>query len=194
VPTNKWTQQTPLSGASTRTVLAERVYFANANTAYTDPVAKLNGSDPAGFTDMGIVKDSKVTLTYTKEVKPVETGIEKMRRGSYSMSKKASATWTLEQYDIDTISILSGLSITAVGAIGGKLHLGMDDVVEKALLFCGTNKVDGKEFQHYSKKCSLTWDPADDGDSRVLKCTAEFYSFVPSGETLEAYLSVYVID
>jgi hypothetical protein len=195
MPTNKWTQQTPLSGASTRTVLAERVYYAAANTAYADPSAKLAGADPGGsWSDMGIVKDSKVTLTYTKETKPVMTGIEQVRRGSYTMAKKASAAWTLEQFDIDTISILSGLSITAVGGIGGKLHLGQDDVVEKALLFAGTNKVDSKEFQHYSKKASLTWDPAEDGDARVLKVTADFYSFLPSGETVEAYLTVYVLD
>jgi hypothetical protein len=200
MPTNKWTQQPPLAGASTRTVLAERVYYANKNTAYgaqsagVDPTGKLNGTDPAGFSDMGIVSGSKVTLTYTKEVKPVTTGIEQVRRGSYSMAKSAKASWTLEQYDIDTISILSGLSITAIGGIGGKLHLGQDDVVEKALLFVGTNKVDSKEFHHYSKAACLNWSIDMEDDARVLKVDADLYSFLPGGETVEAYLSVYVID
>lgn len=194
MPTNKYTQQPPLSGASTRTVLAERVYYANANTAYADPGAKLAGGDPAGFSDMGIVMNSRVTLTYTKEVKPVNTGIEQVRRGSYSMAKSCKAEFTLEQFDIDLISVLSGLSITAVGGIGGKLHLGQDDVVEKALLFVGTNKVDGKEFHHYSKKCSLSWSIDQQDDSRMLKVEADMYSFLPSGETVEAYITVYVLD
>lgn len=194
MPTNKYTQQPPLTGASTRTVLAERVYYANANTAYADPGAKLAGADPAGFSDMGIVMNSRVTLTYTKEVKPVNTGLEQVRRGSYSMAKACKAEFTLEQFDVDLISILSGLPITAVGAIGGKLHLGQDDVVEKALLFVGTNKVDGKEFQHYSKKCSLNWSIDQQDDSRMLKVEADMYSFLPAGETVEAYITVYVLD
>jgi hypothetical protein len=195
VSSNKWTQQTPLSGASTRTVLAERAYFAPANTAYVDPVAKLNGADPGGaWVDMGIVKDSKITLTYTKEVKPVETGIEKVRRGSYVMAKKCVASWVLEQYDVDTLSMVSGLSITAVGSIGGKLNLGTDDLVEKALLFLGTNKVDGKEFQHYSKNSALTFSTTEDADSRMLKVDAEFYSFLASGESVEGYVTVFVLD
>lgn len=195
MPSNKWTQQTPISGASTRTVLAERVYFAPANTVYADPSAKLNGADPgAPWVDLGVVKDSKVSLSYTKEVKPVETGIEKVRRGSYSMAKKCSAQFTLEQFDVDTISLLSGLSITAVGAIGGKLNLGQDDVVEKALLFLGTNKVDGKEFQHYSKRAVISWETAEDGDARVIKVTADFYSFLAAGETVEGFVTVYVLD
>lgn len=191
---NKWTQGTPLSGASTRAVLAERVYYAAANTAYADPTAKLNGADPAGWSDMGIVKDSKVTLTYTKEVKPVETGIEKVLRGAYVLSKKCMATWDLEQYDIDTIAILSGLSITAVGVIGGKLTLGQDDLVEKSLLFLGTNKVDGKEFHHYTKKATLEFAVGEDGDSRTLKATAQFYSFLPSGDSVEGFVTIFVLD
>jgi hypothetical protein len=194
MPTNKWTQQPPKAGASTRTVLAERVYYANADTVFADPGAKLDGADPGGWTDMGIVGGSRVTLTYTKEVKPVNTGIEQVRRGSYTMAKSANMAWTLEQYDIDTISTLSGLSITAVGAIGGKLHLGQDDIVEKALLFAGTNKVDGKEFLHYSKKASLTWSIDQEDDARVLKVVADLYSFLPASETVEAYLTLYVLD
>jgi hypothetical protein len=127
-------------------------------------------------------------------VKPVNTGIEQVRRGSYSMAKSCKADFTLEQYDVDTMSILSGLSITAVGGIGGKLHLGQDDVVEKSLLFYGVNKVDGKEFIHYSKKASLNWSIDMTNDARVMKVSADMYMFTPGGETVDAYVSVYVID
>lgn len=194
MPSNKYTQQPALSGASVRAVIAERVYYANADTAYADPGAKLAGADPVGWNDMGIVMGSRVNLTYSKEVKPVNTGIEQVRRGSYSMAKSCKAEFTLEQFDLDLISILSGLSSTAVGAIGGKLHLGQDDVVEKALLFVGTNKVDGKEYHHYTKKCSLNWSIDQQDDSRMLKVEADMYAFTPSGETVDAYITLYVLD
>ena len=194
MPSNKYTQGTPLSGASIRAVIAERVYFHTSGTVYADPVAKLAGADPAGWSDMGIVKDSKVNLTYTKEVKPVETGIEKVLRGSYVMAKKCTAAWDLEQYDVDTIAMLTGLPVVAVGAIGGKLTLGQDDLVEKALLFVGTNKVDGKEFQHYAKKASLEFSIGEDGDSRVLKVTSNLYSFLPAGDSVEGFVTFYALD
>lgn len=169
--------------------------MAPSNTAYVDPTAKLNGADPASpWVDLGIIKDSKVTLTYTKDVKPVETGIEKVRRGSYTLGKKCMASFILEQYDLDTLSLVSGLSTTAVGVIGGKLQIGQDDIVEKALLFLGTNKVDGKEFQHYTKKASLSWSIQEDTDARDLKVDADFYSFLASGETVECFVTMYVLD
>lgn len=195
MPTNKWTQGTPLAGATTRAVLAERAYIAPSNTAYADPGAKLDGADPAApWADMGLVKDSKVSLSYTKEVKAVETGIEKVRRGSYTLSKKCSASFSLEQFDLDTLALTSGLSSIAVGGIGGKIHLGQDDVIEKALLFLGTNKVDGKEYHHYTKKASISYSIVDDAEARNLKVDADFYSFLPSGETVEAFVTVYVLD
>lgn len=194
MPTNKYTQQPPKSGASTKAVMAERAYFAAANTAYADPSARLDGADPAGFTDMGVVGGSKVTMTYNKEVRYVETGIDKVRRGSYTMGKSAQAQWTLEQYDIDTIADLTGQSVTAVGGIGGKVFVGKDDIVEKALLFIGTNKVDGKEHHIYCKKAGLSWSLEDQDDSRVIRVTADLYAFVPSGETLDSFYVHYVLD
>lgn len=195
MPSNKYSQQPPLTGASTRTVLAERVYFAPANTVYADPAAKLDGADPAApWVDMGIVAGSKITLAYTKEVRPVETGIEKVRRGSYTMAKACTATWQLEQYDIDTFAMVTGLSPAAVGAIGTKLHIGQDDLVEKALLFVGTNKVDGKEFHHYAKKASLTFTTEEMDDSRVLRVDAALYAFTPAGETVDAFFTLIVLD
>lgn len=195
MPSNKWTQGSPLSGASTRAVIAERVYIAPVGTAYADPSAKLEGADPASpWADLGIVKDSKVTLTYTKDVKPVETGIEKVRRGSYTLGKKCMASFVLEQYDIDTFALVNGLSPTAVGVIGSKMFIGQDDIVEKALLFLGTNKVDGKEFQHYTSKASLSWSIEESDDSRTIKVDADFYSFLPAGETVECFVTMYVLD
>src|ERR1044072_7051114 len=183
---NKLTKQPPVSGASTAAVMAERVYIAAADTAYAAPAARLDGTDPVGWTDLGVVKDSRVNMSYTKEIRYVETGIERVRRGSYSGSKNAETNFMLEQYDLDTISLLTGLSIDAVGGIGGGLHIGQDDVVEKALLFIGINKVDGKEHDIYCKKGTLAFQIQQEDDRRIVSATASLYPFVPSGETEEA--------
>lgn len=105
---NKYTKQPPLSGASTKVVLAERVYFAAADTVYADPAARLDGADPVGWNDLGIVENSRVNLTYTKDIRYVETGIEKVRRGAYSLGKTAETQFTLEQYDIEQMELLTG--------------------------------------------------------------------------------------
>jgi hypothetical protein len=192
---NKFTKQPPISGASTAAVMAERVYIAPADTVYADPSARLDGADPGGvWIDLGVVKDSRVNLAYTKEIKYVETGIEKVRRGAYTLGKTAEASFMLEQYDIDTVSLLTGLTITTVGAIGGKLHLGQDDIVNKALLFVGVNKFDGKEHHIYCKKGTLTFNVQQEDDRRLLNASVALYSFVPAGETLEAFYSWYVLD
>lgn len=195
MPSNKFTAQTPLSGSSIKFVPCERAYMAPANTVYADPSAKSNGTDPgAPWVDLGIVKDSKVSLVYTKTVKDVSTGIEKVRRGSYTTDKKCTASFTLEQYDLPVIESLSGLSGEAVGSIGAKIQLGQDDLVERSLLFIGTNKVDGKEVQHYSKKASINWSVAEDSDARALKVDCDFYSFLAAGETVESYVTMFILN
>ncbi len=192
---NKLTKQPPISGASTAAVMAERVYIAAADTAYATPAARLEGADPGGsWTDLGVVKDSRVNLSYNKEIRYVETGIERVRRGSYSVSKNAETNFMLEQYDLDTIALLTGLSIDAVGGIGGVLHIGQDDVVEKALLFIGINKVDGKEHHIYCKKGTVSFQIQQEDDRRIVSASASLYPFVPSGETEEAFFSWYVLD
>jgi hypothetical protein len=194
MPSNKYTKQPPLAGASTKVVLAERVYIAAADTAYTDPVARLDGGDPAGFSDLGIIANSRVNLSYTKDIRYVETGIEKVRRGSYSLGKTAEVTFTLEQYDIEQIELITGLTADAVGAIGEKLHIGQDDIIERALVFVGVNKVDNKEHHIYCKKGTMSFALAQEDDFRVINVTASLYSFVPSGETEEAFYTWYVLD
>jgi hypothetical protein len=191
---NKLTKQPPISGASTAVVLAERVYIAAADTAYAAPAVRLEGADPGGWSDLGVVKDSRVNLSYTKEIKYVETGIERVRRGAYSLAKTAETNFMLEQYDLDTVSLLTGLTVDAVGGIGGVLHVGQDDLDEKALLFIGINKVDGKEHHIYCKKGTITFNVQQEDDRRILAASASLYPFVPTGETEEAFYSWYVLD
>lgn len=192
---NKYTQQTPKSGSSIKVVLAQRVYVAPADTAYSDPGAKLDGADPAApWVDLGIVEGSKVNMTYTKETNYIETGIEKIRRGAYITGKTCQLQFDLSQFDMDVLEEISGLTPDAVGAIGSKIHLGQEDFVEKALLIVGTNKIDGREHQYYCKKGSLVWSIEEADDARILRVTADLYAFTPSGETIDAFVTMYVLD
>ena len=192
---NKYTKQPPLAGSSTKVVLAERVYIADADTVYADPAARLDGDDPAApWEDLGIVMNSRVNLTYTKDIRYVETGIERVRRGAYSLGKTAEATFTLEQYDLGQLEQVTSLTRDNVGANSGKLHIGQDDIVDKALLFVGVNKIDNKEHHIYCKKGTISFNVAQEDDFRVLQVTASLYPFVPAGETDEAYFTWYVLD
>lgn len=193
--TNKWTSQTPLATSAIRVVLAERCFVAPADTVYSDPAAKLSGSDPASpWQDLGVVGGSKVSLEYAKDVKYVETGFDKVRRGAYLTGKSCKATFTLEQYDMDVFELLTGSTEDTLSPnIGGKLHIGQEDVVFKALLFVGINKVDGKEFYTYSKKAALSFAIGMEDDARVLNCTADFFAFIPAGETVDALFTIYIM-
>jgi hypothetical protein len=200
MPSNKYTQQTPLEDSSIRTVLAERVYIADADTDYTDPTAALAGDDPGGdWDDLGIVAGSKATLTYNKETKFIETGIDKVRRGAYLTGKNAQIAFTLEQFDMAVLELVTGLSATSFGSpvVGSKIFLGQEDVVEKALLIIGTNKVDGKEHQIYCKKAAVVFQVAEQDDARVMNVTADLYSFLPTTspvQTVEALMVLYILE
>ena len=195
MPSNKYTKQPPISGSSTKVVLAERVYIAPADTVYADPSARLDGADPGGaWIDLGVVMNSRVNLTYTKDIRYVETGIERVRRGAYSLGKTAECTFTLEQFDIGAMEQVTDLTAGVVGAIGEKLHIGQDDIVDKALLFIGVNKVDDKEHHVYCKKGTIAFNIAQEDDFRVLQVTSSLYPFVPAGETEEAFYTWYVLE
>lgn len=199
---NKFTKQPPLPGATVRAVLAERVYIAPSGTLYADPTARLNGTDPAApWEDLGILRDSRANLSYQKEIRYIETGIEKVRRGAYSLGKTAEVTFTLEQYDIEQLELVTGVAAQAVNdagspvaSIGDKIYMGQEDIVEAALLFVGVNKVDGKEYHHYTQRGVLTFNIAQEDDFRVLNVTANLYPFVDTGETEEAYFKLIVLD
>lgn len=192
---NKYTKQPPLAGSSTKVVLAERAFIAPADTVYTDPVARLDGVDPgAPWEDLGIVGGSKIQMAYTKDIRYVETGIEKVRRGSYLLGKTAEATFMLEQYDISALEALTGLTAAAVGAIGSKIQIGQDDIREVALLFVGCNKVDGKEYHTYCKKGTLSFNIQQEDDFRVMSVSCSLYPFIAVGETEEGYFTMIVLE
>lgn len=194
---NKFTKQTPIAGAPAAVVIAERVYLAPADTIYATPTSALDGSDPgAPWVDLGTIDGSKVTLALTKNVQYIETGIEKVKRGSYVNGKDAQISFGMTQYHPDVIASISGVS--SVNPSGGikKIQLGQEGVVERAVLFVGTNVADGSEFQHYSKKAGLIFTVEENGDQRQMKVTGTCFPFVDpdaSWGTEEGLLNVYFI-
>jgi hypothetical protein len=179
---NKYTKQTPLSGSSVKAVMAERVYIAPADTVYADPSARLDGDDPgAPWEDLGVVMNSRVNLSYTKDIR-------------YALGKTAECSFTLEQYDIAAMEAVTGLAAGAVGAIGSKVQIGQDDIVEGAFLFVGVNKIDGKEHHIYTKKGVISYNIAQEDDFRVLQCSISLYPFIAAGETDEGFYTWIVLD
>ena len=195
---NKFTAQTPIANQSIRVVLAERAYIAPADTAYAEPAEKLDGDDPASpWLDLGVVDGSKVTLNYTKEIKKIETGIDKVVRGAYLNGKACQAVFTLSQYDVTVLERLTGLTagdFDGSPVIGHTLHIGQEDVVRMALLFVGTNKVDGKEFHTYNPDSIISFSLKDADDARVMEVTADMLAFTPEGETIDAVYTLHILD
>jgi hypothetical protein len=164
------------------------VYVAPVGTSYPDPT-KLNGTDPAApWVDLGIVMNSQVQLAYTKETKYVETGIEKVRRGAYITQKTANAQFTLEQYDMGVLEAISGIASTSITG-GKKMTVGLDDLVEKMMLFVGTNKFDGKEYHHLAKRGVITWNAQQNDDYRVIQVSAELYL-----DDTDGFFKLFVLD
>lgn len=194
---NKNTKQTPLSGAPAAVIVAERVYIAPANTVYATPSAKLDGTDPgAPWDDLGVIADSKVSLALTKNIQYIETGLEKIKRGSYVAGKDCQISFGMQQYHPDILAKVSGVSSVVIASTGAKTQLGQEGIVERALLFIGTNPSDGSEFQHYSKRSGLAFSVEDNGAQRQIKVTGTCYPFVDpdaSWGTEEGLLNVYYL-
>jgi hypothetical protein len=190
---NRNTQQPPITGNSIKLILAERCYAAPTGQTYDHSVpSKLSDNLPASpWVDLGIVEGSKVTITYNKDVAYVETGIDKIRRGSYLRGKNAQAKFQLTQVDHTVYGAL-GLNVDAVSG-GYQVIVGQEDVVEKALLFVGTNKLDGKEHQTYSDDAAVSFGYAEAEDARLIDVTAELFAFTPYGESVDALYVLWIL-
>lgn len=200
MPSNKYTRQDPLSATTVRQVLAERVYVGKANPqAYSDPTARTDGTDSgilSNWNDLGIVMNSAVQLSYNKETKYIETGIEKVRRGVYITGKTAQAQFTLEQFDWNVLQYVSGITAGTfthnTSITGHKMNFGADDVVTCSLLFIGTNKYDGMEIHTWCKSTVVNYSFVQNDDSRQLQVTADLLPFDDSGTS--TFFKIYFMN
>lgn len=202
IQSNRQTQQTaPImpSGypaVSTKCILAGRVYIKAVDaspTAATNiaPMAgKLGdvalsawtGPGTTGWSDLGAVMKSKVSMTYTKNYTDVRSGLDGVYKLSYVNSKSCEWSFALDNFDIYVLDKLLGSNITdssysayvtSAGDVGYRLWVGKEDIVSSQLLMIGSNKIDSKEHQYWCPDADLSFAWEDDGDAVVIRCTAK---------------------
>lgn len=150
---NKNTRQNPVTSGRTGTqvikfIPAPRVYVKAVDSISAAPVqnyfAKSAGVTPSGWTDLGII-ESVATVTYTKTLKEIKTGIDLVLRQSYVSEKTAEIQFNLSQFDDNAFESISGISASVI--ISGSTinyQVGNEDIQSKALLLVLQNKLDGK--------------------------------------------------
>ena len=166
---------------TTKWIDAPRIYIKSTDSTPTPVVIKSNGALPTGWTDLGIV-NGKFKITYQKDVKEVRTGIDETLRAIYIGKKTAKFEFQLSQFDDVTMSQLSGL--TASQITNGSIYqygVGIEDVVQKALLLVSQNKLDGKEWQFYSPLAYLSFGITDNNQETVLAGVGDLPSFAWAG-------------
>jgi hypothetical protein len=182
----------PLTGSSTKLIPATRVYIKTAiTTPFTEPASgRITATTgPAGWTDLGGILNSKVMITYNKDLKEIRTGLDQILRVSYVSNKTATASFALENYDVAALAAITGqtallvYSGTPSAYVGQKLFIGKEDVVSKAIMFLCTNKIDNKEHRFFNPSADLSFTFEEDGDSVVIRVTASLNGFVPADDT-----------
>lgn len=180
---NKNTTQTPLTSGLTGTQVikfidAPRFYIKAKDSTPTPPVAKSNGSTPAGWTDLGVV-EGKARVAYDKELNEIRTGIDNILRVSYVRQRTGTLECVLTQFDDVVIQELSGVtpSVITSGSIV-QFAIGGEDVIEKAILLVLQNKIDGKELQFYHPAGNVSFTIEESGDATVVRARVNLPAFV----------------
>jgi hypothetical protein len=211
---NKNTQQTPLGAPagsvtgiqSIRHIPAARVYVkstpdntlaapVNLYSAYTQ---KSNGTTitaPNGtgvtagtFVDLGIMS-TPGKITYTKNQKKVQTGIDKITQMIYVESRSAQLEFNLDQMDDYLLQQLGFKSSVITSGSSINFQIGQEDVINVAMVMVYQNKIDGKEIQWYHPSAALTVTFETSADQVVIKCVAELIGFMASGANLLSLIS-----
>jgi hypothetical protein len=181
------TTQTPMTASgltgtqSFKWIQAPRVYIKAADSTPTPPIAKSNGSLPAGWTDLGVVENS-AKVTYTKNIKEVRTGIDDILRAAYVSGKAGELSASLAQFDDVVLSQVTGL--TASQIVSSSIYqfaIGQDDIVNKALLLVSQNKLDGKEWQFYHPSAMITFQYTDVQGATEIQMKGDLTAFTYGG-------------
>jgi hypothetical protein len=193
VLTNNWTQQVPLSAVgatgiqSIRFIPACRVFLKTPDSKTAAPVnqmaaysMKTNGITPTGWTDTGIM-DAPGKITYTKNKKKIQTGIDKVTRATYIESREASVSFDLTQIDDVVMTALGFVNSVITAGSTVNFQLGQEDVIQKAMLMVYANKLDGKEIQWYHPSAEIDVDIDMSSDAVVAKCNADLVAFIAAG-------------
>lgn len=199
VATNKNTRQNPLDQGKTGTqsirfLPAPRVYIKAEDSLTAAPVqsyyGRSNGNTPAGWTDLGIV-EGFATVTYTKDINEIRTGVDSVLRQSYVRQKNADIQFNLAQFDDSAFENISGLSASTI--ISGSTinyQVGSEDVISKATLLVLVNKLDNKEIHLYSPSCDFAFSIVQNGDFMEMQVDGKLKSFTASGSAAESFFSI----
>jgi hypothetical protein len=158
---------------------------------YTAYAFKTNGVLPAGWTDLGTTS-ANGKVTYTKNMKKVQTGLDKVTRAIYIDEKSAQIECELTQLDDLLLTTLGFNGSTVVSGSVQNFQLGQEDVVQKALLLVYANKLDGKEIHWYHPGAYINCVFNDAADGVTVKIDAECTAFTAAGATNDSLLSVTV--
>lgn len=211
---NKNTQQTPLgtpTGAITgvqsiRHIPAARCYVkvtpdsttaapVNLYSAYTQ---KSNGITPTAPTGAGVGAGTYVDLgimstpgkvTYTKNQKKIQTGIDKITQLIYVESRSAMLEFNLDQMDDYLLQQLGFVNSVITSGSSINFQIGQEDVVNLALIMVYQNKIDGKEIQWYHPSAAFTVTFETTADQVAIKCSVELIAFLPAGSTILSLVS-----
>lgn len=214
---NKNTQQTPLGNPvgsvtgvqSIRFIPAGRVYVktspdsvtaapVNVYAAYTQ---KSNGATvvaPAGtgvtagtYLDLGIMS-TPGKLTYNKNQKKIQTGIDKITQLIYVESRDASLEFNLDQLDDYILQQLGFSASVITNGSSINFQIGQEDVVTLAMVVVYQNKIDGKEIQWYHPAAAFTVTFDSSADQLSVKCNVELTAYTAAGASLLSLISTTV--
>lgn len=191
---------------SIRHIPAARVYVKTAidsititNTslmsAYTQ---KSNGTTPTAPVGAGITVGTYVDLgimstpgkvTYTKNQKKIQTGIDKITQLIYVESRSAMLEFNLDQMDDYLLQQLGFVSSVITAGSSINFQIGQEDVVTLAMIMVYQNKIDGKEIQWYHPAAAFTVTFETSTDQVVIKCSVELTAFTPAGSSILSLVS-----
>lgn len=184
IASNVNTMQDSLANQSVKCILASRAFIAPADEV--GPGTKLNvgagfntSTAPGGnWTDLGAIMKSKVSMAYNKDYAEVRSGLDGVFRAAYVTSKTCEWNFALDNYDTTVLGLITGQPSSTINgggaplSVGYRFWIGSEDIVTKALLIVGTNKIDGKEHQYWAKQALLKFAWEEDGDAVVIRVTA----------------------
>ena len=168
----QYTEQ-PYAFSEGKVLLADRAYTAAITTAA--PGARQNGATPASYTDLGSINESEVTLEKDEPTLiDVATGLfEILRNQVATKDGDARATFTLVEYDLDTIAALTGDVVIGSESI----FMGGRPLLQKAVLFVGENPATNSEFHHHNPKSNIFFSIGVEERFRVLNVTVRLLKF-----------------
>lgn len=194
---------------SIRHIPAARVYVklapdsttaapVNAYAAYSMKSSGQTITCPTGagvvagtYIDLGIMS-TPGKVTYTKNQKKVQTGIDKITQLIYVESRSAMVEFTLDQMDDYLLQELGFSSSVITAGSSINFQIGQEDVVNMAMVLVYENKIDGKEIQWYHPSAAFTVTFETSAESLVIKCSVEMIAFQAAGASLLSLVSTTV--